>query len=118
MRTGPTNLSLKNLIIELNSLSRKEKIKIWERVADELSRASRQRREVNINRINRASKENETIVVPGKVLSEGELNHKVNVAAWKFSGKAKEKINKKGKAISIKELIKENPKGKRVRIIG
>ena len=34
------------------------------------------------------------------------------------SKEAKEKINKTGKAITIKELIKENPKGSKVRIIG
>jgi large subunit ribosomal protein L18e len=83
----------------------------------ELSRATRQRRAVNISRINRYTKSGDTIVVPGKVLSAGELKHAVTVAAWKFSKQAEEKIRKaKGKAISIPELMKM--KTRKVKIIG
>ena len=64
------------------------------------------------------SKEGEFIVVPGKILSQGDLNKKVTVAAYRFSEKAKEKINKLGKAILIQQLMKDNPKGKKVRILG
>jgi len=117
-RTGPENIELKNLIEKLNDLAIKEKVKLWKRIARELGRATRQRRSVNIYKIDKNTKENETALVPGKVLSEGELTKKIKVAAFSFSEKAKEKINKKGKAITIDELIKENPKGKDVRIIG
>ena len=117
-RTGPTNQHMKKLIADLHSLGTKEKVKIWKRIAKELEKPTRIRREVNIDRINRSTKKDETIIVPGKVLSQGELTHNVQVAAWKFSEAAKQKISKIGKAISIQELIKENPKGKKVRIIG
>ena len=60
----------------------------------------------------------EIIVVPGKVLSMGDLTKKITVAAYQFSENAEEKINAVGKAISIRQLMKENPKGKRIRIIG
>ncbi len=116
-RTGPTNPQLKKLIADLRSLSTKEKVSLWGRLADDLSRTTRQRREVNLYRINNA-KEGETAVVPGKVLSKGDLNKKTTVAAFRFSEKAKEKINKTGKAISLQQLMKENPKGKKCRIIG
>ncbi len=117
-RTGPDNIELKNLIEKLKDLAIKEKVKLWKRIARELERATRQRRSVNIYKIDKNTNENETALVPGKVLSEGELTKKIKVAAFNFSEKAKEKINKKGKAITIEELIKENPKGKDVRIIG
>ena len=52
------------------------------------------------------------------MLSVGELDHNVTVAAFNFSDAALEKINKVGKAIPIKELIKEDPKGKGIRILG
>jgi large subunit ribosomal protein L18e len=52
------------------------------------------------------------------VLSEGELTKKLTIAAWRFSAKAKQKIEKAGgRVISIEELIKENPKGSNVRIM-
>jgi len=117
-RTGPTNPNIRKLVADLHSLATKEKVKMWKVIAKELEKPTRRRREVNIERINRATKKDESIIVPGKVLSKGELDHKVIVAAWKFSEAAKQKINKSGKALSIQELIKENPKGKKVRIIG
>ena len=115
-RTGPSNENLRNLIRELKKLAVKEKVNFWKRIADDLNRSTRERREVNIERINRVTKEGESIIVPGKVLSSGELDHKVDVAAFRFSENAKEKIT--GKTRSIPDLMKENPKGKGVRIIG
>jgi large subunit ribosomal protein L18e len=117
-RTGTTNNVLKELIIELKKLSTKEKVNIWKRVAKDLEKPTRQRRKVNIFKIDKYTRKDETAIVPGKVLSEGELTKKITVAAWQFSDKAKEKINKVGKVVSIKDLMKINPKGKKVRIIG
>ncbi|MDP2908282.1 MAG: 50S ribosomal protein L18e, partial [Nanoarchaeota archaeon] len=114
-KTGPTNPYMRKLIADLRSLGTKEKVKIWKRIADELEKPTRSRREVSLERINWATKKDETAIVPGKVLLKGELDHNVKVAAWRFSEAAKQKINKKGKAISIQELIKENPKAKGVR---
>lgn len=118
-RTGPTNEELKEIITKLYQASSSSGISIWQRVASDLERPSRIRRIVNIHRIQRNTKENDIIVVPGKVLSDGDLDHKVIVAAFKFSENAKEKINNAGgKAISILELLKDNSKGSKVKIIG
>ena len=104
--------------MELHTLSSKENVPLWKRVAKDLSKPTRERRLVNIYKIQAHSKEDETVVVPGKVLGVGELNRKVNVAALTFSDQAYEKIKKMGNAISIQELMKQNPKGKKVRILG
>lgn len=117
-KTGPTNQYLRGLIQDLKILGNKQKKNIWKRVASDLERPTRIRRKVNIFKINIYSKNNETVLVPGKVLATGELDKKVMVAAFQFSGNAREKINKKGKAISIQELMKENPKGSKIRILG
>lgn len=117
-RTGPTTLSLQNLIKELSVLGNKENTPLWKRVSKELNKPTRIRRSVNIDRIQKYTREGEIALVPGKVLSDGELTKKLTVAAYQFSEKAKEKINKVGKAITIKQLMTENPKGKKVRIIG
>jgi len=116
--TGPTTLELRKLIIELRKLASKQKVKLWKRIANDLEKPTRQRREVNLYKINKYTRNNEIALVPGKVLSLGSLDKKLTIAAYQFSKQAKEKINKIGKAITIKELIKENPKGKKVRIIG
>jgi large subunit ribosomal protein L18e len=118
-RTGPNNIHLEILISRLKKLSYTEKAAIWRRIADELAKPTRKRRVVNLSKINRYSKEDETVVVPGKVLGAGSLNHKLTIAAYSFSDSAKDSIIKtNGKALTIHELIEQNPKGKKVRIIG
>ena len=117
-RTGPTTLELQQLIIALRELSSKQKVPLWKRVADDLGKPTRKRREVNLYQLDKSVREHETAVVPGKVLSIGDFNKKITVAAYQFSAAAKAKISKTGKAISIHELMIKNPAGKNVRIIG
>lgn len=117
-RTGPTNVNLKSLISELNKLGVKEKSNLWKRLAFDLSKPTRQRREINVEKINKYAREGEIVVVPGKVLAEGDADKKLTVAAWTFSEAAKAKISKKGKTMTIAQLMKENPQGKKVRILG
>ena len=113
--TGPTNQNLVKLILDLKMLSNKEKVKIWKVIALELERPTRSRRSINISRIDRYSKLNETIIVPGKVLGTGVLTKKVNIAAYQFSDSAKSKLKEH---MSIQDIMKKNPKGKDLRILG
>ena len=114
-RTGTTNPILKEQIAEL----RAQKAPIWKNLAYELDRATRKRREINLSRINRFVKDNEVILVPGKVLAAGTIKKKITIAAWNFSGKAVEEIKKAGGTIlTIRELVKKYPTGKGVRVIG
>ena len=116
-RTGPQTLELQTLIADLKKHSLTSKL--WKRIAKDLSKSTRQRRVVNLYKINKYAREGETIIVPGKVLSIGEIEKKVNVAAYQFSTQAKTKIeDKQGSAITIKELLEKNPDGKKVRILG
>lgn len=118
-QTGPTNVYLKQLITELRKESSTQSAKIWSRIADDLSKSTRQRRIVNLSRINRNTKADEVVIVPGKVLGTGILEHGVTIAAFAFSESAKERIKQaNGKCLTIQELVKQNPKGKAVRIIG
>ena len=116
-RTGPTTLQLQNLISDLKTKSRD--VKLWNRVVKELNKPTRQRRVVNLYKISKFARDGETILVPGKVLSVGDLSKPVKVAAYQFSDSAKEKILKnKGTVLSIKDLFEKNPEGKQVRILG
>ena len=118
-RTGPTNPLLRDLIGELKKRSNEQEVNLWKRIALDLEKPTRQRREVNLSKINRYAKDNEVIVVPGKVLGSGMLEHKLTISAYQFSEQAKDKIQKSGaKIISLLELSKEKPDGKGIRIIG
>lgn len=117
-RTGPTNPYLKGLVEELRKKSFESNVPIWKAVAEKLAKPRRKRIDVNLSDIERNTEKNDTIVVPGIVLASGELTKPVNIAAWRFSQTAKEKIKKsKGKALTIEELVKENPKGAGIKII-
>ena len=118
-RTGPTNPLLQDLIGELKKRSNEQSVNLWKRIALELERPTRQRRIVNLSKINRYTKENEVIVVPGKVLGSGMLSHKLTISAYQFSEQARDKIEKAGaKIVSLLDLSKEKPDGKKLRIIG
>jgi len=89
--TGTTNPQMRDLINELKKKSIEHGVNIWKRIALDLEKSTRQRRIVNLYRINRYTKKDETVVVPGKVLSVGDLDHNVVVAAFSFSESALEK---------------------------
>jgi large subunit ribosomal protein L18e len=118
-RTGPTNPDMANLIQALKKQSIEKSVNIWKRIALDLEKPTRQRRVVNLSRLSRSTKDGESVIVPGKVLGAGVIEHKLNVAAYSFSGTAREQIeNKNGKCLSIWDMLKTNPKGEKLRIVG
>ena len=118
-RTGPTNQNLITLIRELKKLSTTQKVKIWKRVAQDLEKPTRIRRKVNLYRIEKHLKPGETALIPGKLLSLGELTKKAEISAFQISQQALEKIKNSGSTfLTLQELMQKNPNGKKVRIIG
>jgi len=112
------NRILNELIEKLKKLSIDKDVKLWKRIASDLEKSTRNRRVVNLSKISRYSKEGIIVVVPGKVLAGGNLEHPVNVVAYNFSKKAFDEINKKGSAITLNSFIEKNPKAKNIKIIG
>lgn len=116
--TGPTNPLLRNTISELRNKGYKEKINFLLTVAELLEKPTRTKTEINLSKLERTCNANESVVVPGKILSSGILKKKLNVYALSFSKQAKKKIeNAGGKVFPITELLEKNPKGTNVRII-
>ncbi|HKM60307.1 MAG TPA: 50S ribosomal protein L18e [Candidatus Bathyarchaeia archaeon] len=113
-----TNPELVHLIDLLKKESKEKQAGIWLDLAEYLSKTRSQRISVNLSTLNRNTKRAETVVVPGKILGSGCLNHALTVASFGASEKAKSKVvAAKGKYISIPELMEKNPKGSNVRII-
>ncbi|MDO8480657.1 MAG: 50S ribosomal protein L18e [Nanoarchaeota archaeon] len=113
--SNATNEGMRQLIQKLEGSD----AKILQAVAENISKSTRNRREVNLGRINQHTEDGEMIIVPGKVLGGGELDHKVTVYALKFSQSAAEKLKKAGSSIqTFEQLDAEKLAGKRVRILG
>jgi len=113
------NPLLINMIHELKKQSNEKDTAIWKDIAKRLEKPNRNWPVVNLDRISKYTDEKETALIPGKVLSDGQLTKKINIAAWSFSQNAIEKIKKAGgKTMTINELMKQNPEGKNIRILG
>jgi len=113
-----TNPELIMLIRDLKKQSQKSQTELWHSLAERLTSSNRNRVAVNLSRLNRFTKEGETVVIPGKVLGAGQADHALTVAAFSFSDVEKSKIAAtKGKCLSIQDLMKKNPTGKNVKIM-
>jgi large subunit ribosomal protein L18e len=103
------------LVETIMSAKKNEK---WFRVSEVLASPRKNKIEKNLEEINKESKDGEVAVIPGKVLSMGELNRKIKIVALDFSESAKEKILKSGSKFStILEEIKTNKEAKGVKIL-
>ena len=119
MKIRDKNPALKKLIDELVENSYKNKAPVWKAVAKGLNRPRRRGFSINVSKIEKYAKEKEQVVVPGIVLGIGEIKKPAEIAAIKFSASAREKITKAGgKCLDIEEMMKSNPKGKKIRIMG
>lgn len=118
MRRQPSNRLLLETVIALKKKGRKEKVAIWEKTAGYLLKPRRQRVEINLSQISRSTKANDIVVIPGKVLANGVLAHKVTVAALRFSGSAIKRIEQAGgKALSLIEAVEKHPRGSKVKLL-
>jgi large subunit ribosomal protein L18e len=118
-KNNKTNPELISLIAQLKKLSSEQDVTLWKDIANRLEKPLRNWPVVNLNKISNYTNEKETALIPGKVLSTGNLTKKVTIAAWQFSDRSEEKIKKAGgKTTTIKDLMKNNPKGKNIRILG
>jgi len=112
------NTITEGLVQTLRKASIEQQSPLWKRVAEDLEKPTRKRRIVNVFKLDAHTKDGDVVLVPGKVLGEGELTKKLTVAAFAFSDEARMKISKQGKAITIAELMKSHPKGQKVKLLG
>ena len=106
------------MIDDLKAKERENGAAIWRDIALRLEAPSRVWAEANLSKLQKYAKDGETIIIAGKVHAAGSISKKITVAAYAFSAAAKEAIVAAGgKAITISELVAENPKGSNVRIM-
>lgn len=94
------------------------KNKGWNPVAKMISTSKRNHADVNLLDIEKQTSVGDTVVIPGKVLSSGEITKKIRICALSFSSSALQKIKKtKSEPIALAEEIKKNPKAEGIKII-
>lgn len=93
------------LVETINLAKKKEFLEL----AKKLTVPTRNQTKINVGELSR--KDEEKLIVVGKVLGEGNIENKFSVIALSFSKEAKEKLEKAGcKFESIKEHIEKNKK--------
>jgi large subunit ribosomal protein L18e len=113
------NPRIETLIDELLKTYHENKAPIWKDVAETIEGPRRHWAEVNLAHISRCLKEGEMGLVPGKILGGGDIHRKVTVAGLMCSVSARRKIEAAGgKFITFSEIMKANPKGSNIRILG
>lgn len=95
-----------------------KKHEAWRKVADILAYPRRKAVRLNLDLIDKESKEGDTIIIPGKVLGEGNLSKKLAIVAFSLSEEARKKLKEaKCSIMSIKDEIKKNPKAQGVKVL-
>ncbi len=113
-----TDPNLMGLISELKTVARENDAPIWRDVARRLEGPARNWAEVNVSKVSKYAEENDTIVIPGKLLGAGDIDKKVTIATYRASKSAVKKVESAGgKVIGMLELAGSNPKGSGVRIM-
>ena len=94
------------------------KNKSWNNVARLLSSSNSLHSQVNLGKIDSETKVGDTALIPGKILSKGDLTKKIKLCALSISSQAHEKLKKtKSEFIAIKDEIEKNKKFEGVKII-
>ena len=104
------------VLVETIKLAMKNKA--WAVLAHKLSGPTRLHSAVNLSEIEEKAKSGDTIVIPGKILSSGDLTKKVRICALSISESANDKLKaSKSEFVTIMEEIKKNTKAEGVKIL-
>ena len=113
------NTMVDNTTRTLRNAFKNNKAPIWRALEEELAGPRGNRREINVWRLAEITKADEVVVVPGKILGTGNLDHKLTVCAFSISETAAKKvIESGGQVVTFHDLLKKHPDGRGVRIIG
>jgi len=115
-RSEKTNPRIVRLISALKAVSRESGSPLWRDIAQRLQKPRRNYAAINLSKINRHTQSNDIVLVAGKVLASGDLEHSVTVAALNFSGQAMTKIQAAGgRCLPIESWQKNTPRGPALR---
>ncbi|MFH0970600.1 MAG: 50S ribosomal protein L18e [Candidatus Diapherotrites archaeon] len=119
-RTGPTHIRTRALVVAIEKHGKATKEGAYTVLSTLLTTSTRRRTEVNLTHLNKmgTTHPDKILLVPGIVLGNGTLNQPIHVAALRYTGSAKRKIEEaKGKAHLLEELVKEKIPSKKLVLV-
>ena len=108
MKLNVEKTNIKQWLSTLEAASKEDRYKnLWKRVHRLSAVPARRRHSVNLYKINTNTKEGANVIVPGKVLSIGPIEHRVTIAAIEYSATALAMLKEANcKVITLKEMTK------------
>ena len=119
-RTGPTSGLTRYTAKNLHKHAQASKKGVFDVISQAILTSTRIRAEVNVEKLSSLAEmaKGRIMVVPGKVLSKGEIYHPIEVAALRYSAAAKEKIlAAKGKVHTLDELVRANVPANKLMVV-
>ncbi|MCL5423837.1 MAG: 50S ribosomal protein L18e [Candidatus Marsarchaeota archaeon] len=90
--------------------------KLWRKIYDEIAVPERSRISVNTYKIAKLAKPGDNVIVPGKVLGNAHINHKITITALEYSESARAAIKgSECKILDINEFY-NSIKGKKAKV--
>jgi len=84
---------------------------LFKRISELVSLPKRKRIAVNVDKLDKLTKEGEFVIIPGKVLASGRISHSLSICAVDYSKGALQKLKAANcKIISIEEMLKSKPR--------
>ena len=80
---------------------------LWKRVYSLSAVPARNRRSVNLYKLEKNTIEGDNVIIPGKLLSEGKITHKLNVCAIEYSAATLKSLSSSNcKVLSLDDMLK------------
>ena len=112
-------MDLDSALAAAKAAARSSKKPVYKRAVKMLSKKTAQLVEVNVGKLDMISSEGSLLLVPGKVLGEGDVSKELHVGAVAFTASAIQKISSAGgEALLIKDFVAKHGDGKGVFLIG
>ncbi len=107
MKINAEKSVVKEWLNTLSTAAKQERYQnLWKRVYRLVEVPARRRVVVNLTRIDTNTKDGDNVIIPGKVLSSGEITHKVKIAAMEYSDSARKSLTDAGcKVVPLKEML-------------
>ena len=113
------NPIIKETLEKLRKVSKEKNETFWSSVIKTLPCSNSRRPVVNVGKISQLTKENDLVLVPGKILGDGLIDHAVTVGALFMSKSAGKKITAAGGSVlSLIEFVEKYPDGSGVIVMG
>lgn len=119
MKRRVENPMVREVVKKIRAVSKAGNKSFWSSVEEMILSPRSRRPEVNVGKVSKLTKANDVVLVPGKLLGDGLIDHPVTVGALFASKSAVKKVVEAGGTyLPMTEFIDRFPEGSNVKVLG